>query len=377
MKVEPSRVHHEQHDRQHQRHGQRNDDAGAPAEREEAHDQHDHQRLGKGLDEFRHRLVDDVRLIGDLSNLDSDRKLVGNGIHRLLQVGAEADNIGAILHGNAQPKRRLAVLAHDETGRVLVAVFDRCNVAEPEDLSVRLHRHGGDRCDSGEGAGHPQIDAVGRSLDRAAGDDGVLLGHAVEDLLGREPERGELGMAELDEDFLRPLADDVDLVDVGDPQQPLADVLGPGLELGEAQAVCAKHVERRIDITVLVVELRTGDSRRQLVFDVADLLADLVPDVLHSGGRRLVAQCDTDEGGARLGIALDAVEIRELLQFLLDLIDGLRLQLGCGRARPADVDDHRLDRERGVLRAAEIKVRIDAGRAQEDDHEQDKRPMRD
>jgi hypothetical protein len=44
-------------------------------------------------------------------------------------------------------------------------------------------------------------------------------------------------VAELDEDLLRALADDVDLVDVGDPQQALADVLGARLELGEAQAV--------------------------------------------------------------------------------------------------------------------------------------------
>src|SRR5262249_13408874 len=207
-------------------------------------------------------------------------------------------------------------------------------------------------------------------------DDGVLPGHAVEDLLGRKPEHRELGMTELDEDFLRPLADDVDLVDVGNPQQPLADVLGAGFELSEAQALGGEHIQRRIDITVLVVEIRTGDSRRQLVLDVADLLADLVPEVLHLGGRGLVAQGDADEGTARLGMALDAVGIRELLQLLLDLVDGLCLQLGRGRAWPADVDDHRLDRERGVLGAAEIEVRIDAGRAQEDDHEQNKRPVR-
>ena len=104
------------------------------------------------------------------------------------------------------------------------------------DLAVGLDRHGGDRVDAGEGAGHPQVDAVGRGVDRAAGDDGVLPGDAVEDLLRRDAERGELGVAELDEDLLRPLADDVDLVDVGDPQQPLADVLGARLEIGEAQA---------------------------------------------------------------------------------------------------------------------------------------------
>ncbi len=110
--------------------------------------------------------------------------------------------------------------------------------------------------DAGERAGHAQIDAVGRGVDRAAGDDGVLPGDAVEDLLRRDAERGELGVAELDEDLLRPLADDVDLVDVGNAQQPLADVLGTRLELGEAQAVGGEHVERGIDVAVFVVEIR-------------------------------------------------------------------------------------------------------------------------
>src|SRR5262249_9282904 len=346
-------------------------------ERQEAHDQHDDERFRESLDEFRHRLVDDVRLIGDLGDLDPDRKLADDGVHRALEVFSERDDVGTILHGNAEAERRLAVLPHEEARRILVAAFDGCDVAEPEDLSVRLDRHGGDRCDSGEGAGHPQIDAVGRGVDRAAGDDGVLPGHALEDLLRREPEHRELGVTELDEDFLRSLADDVDLVDVGDPQQPLADVLGTGFELGEAQAVGREHIHRRIDVTVVGVEIGTDSSRRQFVPDVADLFADLVPEVLHFGGRGLIAQGDADEGITRLGIALNTVEIWELLQLLLDLVDGLCLQLARGGARPTHVDNHRLDRERGVLGAAEIEVRIDAGCAQEDDREQDKRPMRD
>ena len=177
------------------------------------------ERLGKGLDEFRYRLIDDVRLIGDLGDLDSDRQLGGDGLHRLLEVLAERDDVRAVGMETPSPMRRLAAFAHDEGRRVLVTALDRGDVAEPNTMAVRLHRHGGDGFDSGEGAGHPQIDPVGRGLDRSAGDHGVLLGDAVEDLLGRYAERGELGVAELDENLLRPLADDVDLVDVGNAQQ--------------------------------------------------------------------------------------------------------------------------------------------------------------
>ncbi len=87
--------------------------------------------------------------------------------------------------------------------RVLIAALDGGDVAEPEHLAVRLHRHGGDGVGAGEGAGHAQMDAVGGGVDRAAGGDGILPGDAVEDLLRGDAERGELGVAELDEDPLR------------------------------------------------------------------------------------------------------------------------------------------------------------------------------
>ena len=93
-------------------------------------------------------------------------------------------------------------------------------------------------------ASTPEKAPVTRRLMRSAavsteppGGDGVLLGDAVEDLLRREAEHRQLLVAELDEDLLRLLADEVDLVDVGNAQQPLPNVLGVGLEVGECQAV--------------------------------------------------------------------------------------------------------------------------------------------
>ena len=68
------------------------------------------ERLGEGLDEFRDRLVDDVGLVGDLRDLDADRQLSDDRLHRLLQVLAERDDVGAVRHRDAEPERRLAVL---------------------------------------------------------------------------------------------------------------------------------------------------------------------------------------------------------------------------------------------------------------------------
>src|SRR5262249_55656495 len=262
------------------------------------------------------RALNDLRLVGDLRNVDADRQLGGDCRHRRLEVVAERDDVGAVLHRDAEPERRLAAFAQNEAGRVLVAALDGRDVAEPEDAAVGLHRHCRDRLDAGESAGHPQVDAVGRGVDRAAGYDCVLLADAVEYLLRRDAEGGELGVAELDEDLLRLLADDVDLVDVGHAQQPLADVLGASLEFGETHAVGGEHVERGIDVAVFVVEVRTGDAGGQIAADVADLLAYLGPEILDLAGRRGVAQRDLDEWDAPRRIALHEGEVGKVRQLL-------------------------------------------------------------
>jgi hypothetical protein len=237
VQVEAPCVHHDENDREHQRHRQRHHDAGAPAEREEADHQHDRERLGEAAQEFRDRVFDDLRLVRDLRHLDPDRQLEGDRAHRILQVFAERHDVGAVLHRDAEAERRLAAGAHQEAGRILVAALHLRDVAQTEHAAIRLHRHRRDRVDAVECPGDAQVDAVRRGVDRPARHHGVLPRDAVEDLLRREAERREPGMAELDEDALRPFTDDVHLVDVGNAQQPLADVLGAGLQFGERQPV--------------------------------------------------------------------------------------------------------------------------------------------
>jgi hypothetical protein len=377
MKVDAERVHDREHDREHQRNAQRDHDAGAPAERDEAHQQHDGERLEEGLDELRNRVLDDVRLVGDLGHLDADRKRLGDRLHRDLEVLAELDDVDAVLHRHAEAERRLAVLPYEEGRRVLVTAGDRRDVAEPECSAAGLDRNRGDRFGTGERPGDAQIDAIRGGVDRAARCHRVLPRDAVEDLLRRDAERRELGVVDLDEDLLRPLADDVDFVDVGHAQQLLADVFGAGLEVGEAHAVRGQHVERGIDVAVLVVEARPDDAGGQIAPDVADLLAHLVPQLLHLGGWRAVEEKHLDERHPRLRIALDAVEVRKLLQLLLDPVGDLGLHLARGGAGPGGGDDHGLDGEGRVFGAPEVEIGIGPRPAEHDDHEEDERAVRD
>src|SRR3954469_6697262 len=222
-------------------------------------------------------MLDDLWLVGDLRNLDADRKLERDRMHRILQIFSQRDDVRSVLHGDAETDCGLSARADDEARRVLVAPPDRCDVAQAEYLALRLHRHGSDCLHARKGTGHPQVDAVRRGIHRTAGDHGILPADAVEDLLRREAERRELGVAEFNEDALWPLADDIYLVDIGYAEQPLTDVLCARLEICEREAVGTEHVQGRIHIAVFVVEVRAVNSGRQRATDVADLLADLIP----------------------------------------------------------------------------------------------------
>ena len=62
-------------------------------------------------------------------------------------------------------------------------------------------------------------------------------------------------MAELDIDLLVLNAVDVDLDDVGDREQPLAQGFGSLLQLGKIGTVAGQGVHDRVDIAIFVVDI--------------------------------------------------------------------------------------------------------------------------
>src|SRR5205085_2763667 len=103
--------------------------------------------------------------------------------------------------------RRLTGFADEEAGRILEAVLDVGDITEPEGPAIDLDRHRRDRGCARERTGDPQVDAIRPGVDRAARHDRVLARDVVENLLRRDPEARELGVAELDEDLFRTRAD--------------------------------------------------------------------------------------------------------------------------------------------------------------------------
>jgi hypothetical protein len=115
------RVHHRSDDAQHQRHRRRDHDAAAPAQRQEAHREHDGQRLQERLLELPHRFIDDARLIGVFLQGHAQRQAGLQGRGGGIELLANLEKIHLTRQHDAERDHRLAVVAHGEPRRVFVA----------------------------------------------------------------------------------------------------------------------------------------------------------------------------------------------------------------------------------------------------------------
>src|SRR5262249_152712 len=106
---------------------------------------------------------------------------------------------------------------------------------------------------------------------------------------------------------------------------------------------------------------------RKAAADIIDLLAHLVPDIADHARRRTVLQVEKDCRLAGRRIAADVIEIRRLLQLLLDAVGDLQQRVIDGSARPRCLHHHSLDAEGSVLLPAEPQIRNYA-RRHDDDH---------
>ena len=295
----------------------------------------------------------------------------------ILELFTQLQNVGALGHGDDDTDGFAAVMAHDALRRVLVATLDGGDVAEPKRGAAGFDGDFRNGRLALEGTGDAYVDAIGAGLERAGGRHGVLARHAVEDGLGRDAERRQLAVAELDEDALVALADDIDLGDTLRAQETLAHYLGIVLELSDGNVRARQHVDGGIDVAVLVVEERALYALRQRRAAVVELLPHLVPGVIDVLLPRPVLELHLDDADAGPRIGPDEVEELELLQPFFELVGDLVLHLLSGGTGPCCRDDHGLDGERGVLGAAEIEVAHDPRHGEHDDEEQDHCGMRD
>jgi len=355
---------------QHQRNGQSHHQAGAQAEGEETHQQHDHQRLDQHLDELAYPGLDCRRLVGDLAQLHARRQVARQAFELVFKCLAEYQNVAAILHRHRQANGVLAHEAHARSGRVVEATVHVGHVANAEGAVADPDGELADVVNAVEVTAHPQLQAFTGGLEKARGTDRVLLAQGLLHGLQWYAQGSQLEVGQLDPDLFVLQADQLDLAHVPDPLQLDLDAVGIVLEHRIVEAGASQRVDIAEGGTELVVEERALDFRRQGVADVSHLLANLVPQLGNVLGVQRVAG---HEGHLRLTRARerdDPLVLTSLHQLLLDALGDLaRDFLGCG-ARPQGTNDHGLEGERRVFTLPQLGVGHGANGSQQNHQEQ-------
>ena len=126
--------------RQHQRNRQGDHHAGAHAEGEEAHQQHDRQRFDQHLDELADAGFHRRRLVGDLAQLHAGREVFLDAGELDFQRLAQHQNVAAVLHGHGQADGVLAHEAHARCRWIVEAATHVGHIADAEGAITDANR---------------------------------------------------------------------------------------------------------------------------------------------------------------------------------------------------------------------------------------------
>ena len=334
LQVDPEDLHDDEHDGQHQRDRGRHDQARPQAQIQEADDEHDRDGLPKRLHEFVNRFFHHLRLIGDQESLDADGQVRFELLDHVIQILFQSEDVAAGAHRERHADGVLAVDAELRLRRVGVAARDRRDVAEAQHLAAE------DEIDllqvlfGFKPSGHIHEHGLILRLDHAGGDHGVLGHERLDQLHAVHAEFGQAVRGELDIDPLVLGAQEFGFGDIFHSQQARARLFRVIAQFPVTEAVRREAIDDPVGVAEFVVEKRPHDSLRERLPDIADFLADLVPEVRHILLRGGLEQIDKDGGRPGDGIALQIVKIGRVLQLLLDAIGHLLHGLVLGRARP-------------------------------------------
>ena len=320
-------------------------------------------------------MIDHVRLVGDQDRCDADRQIIGDPVHRLLDVAAQRQDVAALAHRDAETDRRLAVHAEQGLRRVGEAATDFGDVAQTDHAPVRDEIDVAKVLFGFKRTGDAQQQLLVARLDRAGGADHVLRLQCGDQRGPVDAEAGELLHRELDKDPLVLRTEHLDLGNVGDQQQPRTNLIDVVAQFALGEPIRGEAVDDPEGIAELVVEARTDNAGRQRMPHVADALADMVPNVRNLAGRCFTLQVDEDGRQARACVAAQEVEARRFLQRALDALGDLEKRVIDRGARPGGLNDHRLDDESRVLVAAKPRVSGDPGKNRRDHHIDDERAV--
>ena len=288
LKVDSERRHGDEHDGEDERDRERHDGAGAHSEGDEADAKDDGDGLPQRLHEVGHGVLHGDGLVGDERRFDADGQVRLDLGHGVLDVAPEREHIAALAHGDGEPDALLSVDAEHRLRRVGRAARDARDVAQTDHPAVRDEIDRQDVLLRPERARDADEDFFVPGLHHALRRDGVLGLEGGDQRGAVDPEASELLGRELHIDALVLGPEDVDLRDVRQLEELLADVVHSVPQLPMGEPVGGEAVDDAVSVAELVVEAGADDALRQGAADVADLLAHLIPDVRDLSRRRRV-----------------------------------------------------------------------------------------
>ncbi|HET6472383.1 MAG TPA: hypothetical protein VFG38_11105 [Pseudomonadales bacterium] len=362
--------HDEEHDGKRQRDGRCHDDAHAPAETDQAHQQ-DHAERHR---ELHHELVDrcgDVDgLIAHLFQRHPERQGLRDVCRSAFQRLAEGKTVPALLHDGPEHDDGLTLMPDEVSRGICVAAADLGDVGEFQRPPPGDERSVGDCLDIVIRAVDSDEDPRPASVDRAGRCHGVLSLQGGNDVLRRHAERCQLGVGKLDEYLFGTFTENVDLLDAGHVQQVLTDRLGLPHQFAHRHTLRLEGIQGKAHVRVFVVDERAEHAGRQVPRFVRELLARLVELVLHDRRRRTVLQRDRHVRVTRSSRRLHPVVPVQLLKALLQRLCDEVLHLARCRTGPSRRHRQILEGESRILRAPEHDERVSAGSQQQKDEEQ-------
>ena len=225
--------------------------------------------------------------------------------------------------------------------------------------------HGTQLLDRLKLACHAYLHHVQRRNDRTRAFHRVLLTELRQHLVHVQPQLRQAFLRNLDVDFFVLHAKQIDLVDVGHPQELLADVVRRGFHFRLGKAIGFDGINYTVDVSEFIVEERALHTARQGVAHIADFFPDHVPQIGDFGCLGGILDFKNDSGFPGLGITADSVGKRHFLQRTLELVGHLLRHLLRRRARPVSAHYHGAKGEWRVFVLAQLKVR---GHAQHHQH---------
>ena len=283
---------------------------------------------------------------------------------------AEYKDVAALGHRDGQADGRRPVVSEHRLLWVNVGAVHFGDIAQAEEPPIGTKVDRLEALFRGELPGDANGNLLSTCVDRATGLDGVLRLQRLYQARDIETHGGELLGRKLQIDLLILRADEIDLGNIGYAEQLATQALGVVAQLAMREPVGGEREDEGVGVAELIVEEGSLNALRQRLFDVADLLARLIPDVRNIPGARCILESHHDHGFSGLGVALEIVDVRQLLELLLDAIGDLLNGLERCSSGPQRLHHHGLDGEWRVLLAAELAISDSTGNG-DDQHEVD------